>query len=162
MKTKDIIEAGYNSFYTLVDIIDKKINFEEVPPDRIKGVLEGRYNAFIVAAEQLNRIKDLEESIVVFKESKFKEDLKLLIDSTASVMHEIKKSLSERITVDEESNDEALKNVVLTKKVAFDFLLEIRSTKENLESQLKVDLEAAKQNKDFATRRVKRRFNEAN
>jgi len=162
MKTKDIIEAGYNSFYTLVDIIDKKINFEEVPPDRIKGVLEGRYNAFIVAAEQLNRIKDLEESIVVFKESKFKEDLKILIDSTASVMVEIKKSLSERITVDEESNDEALKNVVLTKKVAFDFLLEIRSTKENLESQLKVDLEAAKQNKDFATRRVKRRFNEAN
>jgi hypothetical protein len=162
MKTKDIIEAGYSSFYTLIDIIGKRINFDEIPQERMKGVLEGRYHAFIVAAEQLNRIKDLQETIVVFKESKFKKDLALLIDSTSLVMEEIKKSLNAEVIIDEESDDEALKNIVFTKKVAFDFLLEIRSTKENLENQLKTDLESLKANKDFATKRVKQKFNETN
>jgi hypothetical protein len=160
MKTEDIIEAGFSSFYTLVDIIKKKINFEKVPMIRMKNVLEGRYLAFTVAAEQLNKLKDLQDLIGVFDKDDFIRDAKMLIDATTYVLEELNKSLNMIILVNENTDDEPLKNIVLTKKIAFNFILEIQSTKESLENKVKHDFSGKAIKKDFATLRVKDKINE--
>ena len=158
MKTEKIIESGYVSFITLVDILKKKIDFENIPMERMKAVLEGRYLAFTVAAEQLNKLKDLEDSIGIFKKDKFIRNAKMLIEATSYVLEELNKSLETVIIVDENTDDEPLKNIVLTKKIAFNFILEIRSTQEALESKVKSDLSGKVVKKDFATLRVKKQL----
>ena len=156
MKTKDVIESGYLSFYSLIKVIKKPINFEKLQDHQYKGVLEGRYEAFIIAGSQLNQIKDLEEQGAIFSQKKFNEKIKILIDSTDDILTEINEVLKKDIKV-KEIEEEKFKAVVQSKKVAFNFLLEIKSKKNDMEYILEnANSTRRLSSGNFATDRVKR------
>ena len=158
MRIKDLISAGYKSFYSLLDVVKKRIDFDNVPQNRMKLVIEGRYNAFTVASETLNKIRDLQEGLNIFDEEEYKKNISELIDSTDVILIEILKVLEMKIDVnDETAEDTDMKGIVMSKKAAFDFLLEIDATKDNLLNVLKAKDIAAKR-KNLATARVKSKF----
>ena len=155
MKTSDIIASGYLSFESLVKVIKKPIDFEDIKDHQYKGVLEGRYEAFIIAGSQLNQIKDLEEQADIFDKEQFNSNIKKLIDSTDDILKEINNILKKDIEVDE-IDEEKFKAVVQSKKVAFNFLVEIKGKKNDMEYMLENSKDTSlKVTRNFATARVK-------
>ena len=155
MKTSDIIASGYLSFESLVKVIKKPIDFEDIKDHQYKGVLEGRYEAFIIAGSQLNQIKDLEEQADIFDKEQFNRNIKKLIDSTDDILKEINNILKKDIEVDE-IDEEKFKAVVQSKKVAFNFLVEIKGKKNDMEYMLENSKDTSlKVTRNFATARVK-------
>ena len=155
MKTSDIIASGYLSFESLVKVIKKPIDFEDIKDHQYKGVLEGRYEAFIIAGSQLNQIKDLEEQADIFDKEQFNRNIKKLIDSTDDILKEINNILKKDIEVNE-IDEEKFKAVVQSKKVAFNFLVEIKGKKNDMEYMLENSKDTSlKVTRNFATARVK-------
>ena len=155
MKTSDIIASGYLSFESLVKVIKKPIDFEDIKDHQYKGVLEGRYEAFIIAGSQLNQIKDLEEQADIFDKEQFNSNIKKLIDSTDDILKEINNILKKDIEVNE-IDEEKFKAVVQAKKVAFNFLVEIKGKKNDMEYMLENSKDTSlKVTRNFATARVK-------
>lgn len=155
MKTDDIISSFYFSFYSLIQVVKDDIKWDKLTQDKLKGVLEGRYQAFQVASSQLNTIKDLQESQNIFKEKEFKSNVKELIDSTDKILTQITDVLEMSITTGEEADDEKTKVIVQSKKIAGDFLLEINNTKNDMQFKLDNLNSSVKDKKNFATMKVK-------
>lgn len=157
MKTEEVIQSYYNSFYSLIKVVKKRIDFEVIDQWQLKGILEGRHDAFIIAKSQLNTIKDLQEQISVWNEDTYKEDVNVLLASTDFILKEIKKAMDMDIVVDE-IEEEKFKSVVHSKKVAGDFLRNISSMQDEIKYQLEnKDTFGKSTIKNMATSRAKNR-----
>ena len=155
MNNNDIIKAGRTSFDTLIELIKKRIKFDELEPYKLKAVVEGKKLAFEVANSQLTKIRQMEEGDDTFNEDVYKSDLNRLIDSTSFVLTEIKKVLENPISVND-SDDDKVKAIVQSKDLAFDLLVQIKNVKDDIEDKIKNNRVIDSKSRNFATERVKK------
>lgn len=157
MKTKDIIESGLKSFKTLLNFLEKKIDFDEAEPHKFKGIIEGRKTAFETAVSQLTKIRQLEESEGVFKDSKQKARLAELINSTETVLIEVKKVLEKEIDVDS-SDDDKVKAIVQSKSISFDLLLNVTRVRDSIQFKIENNQSlSGSGNRNWITDRAKKK-----
>ena len=165
MKTSGIISDTRASIDSLIDVVKTPID-DGVKPERMKGVLEGRHLAFTIAHSHINQLKDFEMKDTIFDSEEHKLRLEKLIEASDKLLPEISKVLRSKIELtemvddddgfsDEVSKDEKFKSIVMSKKVALDFLKEINSTQESLKYTLANNKIGEVTKKNLATDRVK-------
>ncbi len=155
MEVIDVIKGGLKSFETLLDFIKKPINFDEAEPHKFKSIVEGRKTAFEVANSQLTKIKQLEDSAGILDEDKYRNRLKMLADSTDSILIQIKKVLEADINV-ADSEDDKVKNIVQSKSLSFDLMQNIINVRDSI--KLRLDSKQSlirNESRNFASEQVK-------
>ena len=159
MKTKyDIIDAGLSSLETLINFIKKPIDFSNVANSRLKAVVDGRSTAFTIAVHTVDRIRQIESSLGCYDESVGKQRLEMLIVSTDTIFKEIEDVLKLDIDPDAEDDDK-VKQIVESKRVAFDFLENIINVRDDINYKIKTDADSVESVTNFAVSRVKAKNN---
>lgn len=148
MKTADIIQTAYNTLETYVSFMRKDIKFSRLDPDtgnmvpveahRFKSVIEGRKQSFEDAMSTITKIRQHEESNGVNAdtvEANYRDNLKKLIDSTDNMLAQVKKVAEKEIDVDE-SEDERVKLISMSKSMSLDFLFNVKSIRDDYSKKL--------------------------
>ena len=148
MKTADIIQTAYNTLDTYVSFMRKDIKFSRIDPDsgnmvpveahKFKSVIEGRKQSFEDALNTITLIRQHEEANSVKSdevEKNYRNNLKRLVDSTDNMLMQVKKVAEKEIDVDE-SEDERVKLISMSKSMSLDFLFTVKAIRDDYKSQL--------------------------
>ena len=148
MKTGDIIETAYNTLDTYVSFMRKDIKFHRLDPDsgnmvpveahKFKSVIEGRKQSFDDALNTITLIRQHEDANGVSSddvETNYRSNLKKLIDSTDNMLAQVMKVAEKEIDVDE-SEDERVKLISMSKSMSLDFLFNVKAIRDDYKTQL--------------------------
>lgn len=134
--TKDIIDDYLNSIETLLKLMRKKINFDDVEPYKFKSIVEGRKQTFESAYNQITRVNQLEEADNIGSPDIHRARFQRLIDSTENFKKEVRKVATAEIDVDE-SDDDKVKSIVQSKDLALSLLEHVASTNTEIKTRIK-------------------------
>lgn len=155
MKNKqDIVDGLLKSIESIMLFIEKKIDFPNVDTIRLKSVVDGRASSFNIAVYQLERVKELEKALERYDEKVNKARYESLIEATETIFEEIESVLTLPIDVDSEDDDK-VKTIVESKKIAGDFLENIIAVREDIKYKIKNEEISNMSPSNFASHYVK-------
>lgn len=154
--SREIIDDYLNSIETLLRLMKKKINFDDMETHKFKSVVEGRKQTFESAYNQITRVNQLEEKDNIGNPELHRARFQRLIDSTESFKKEVRKVANAEIDVDE-SEDEKVKSIVQSKDLALELLEHVAATNTEIKTRIKDKTDNKKRITNFASDMVKRK-----